>query len=406
MSASPLLALVVSVGGMASLALGYWAGLSPRAMHVPSIDSPRPSTGAGDWANLAILGCALYFALSAARLFDVGGSPPGNLDAVAGYAARQRSLLNDPSAMDSILGLTSVVSLVGVAALVTRRGVRPVRIAAWLAMGVYGIAWVSVGTVKGIADLAVLVGSGFLVLWGRGGVAIQGGRALASSLVVLIGGTAIAGQILGTRLNASPTAGEGRLAGVLGDVGIGLDGLIAYISGGYQGLASTVGVVDWIPTYGLGASPGVAGLLRPLTGLTYPFESTYPARAELATGWPALEKWQTAYPWLASDLSFPGAVVAVALLGIILARSWQSATTRNSLRSTAWFSFAALNVAYIPLNNQAFASSGAAVTICTLSVWSLGSWLRRGRSHGRSSVSCTACTSLPAATETLNSRSK
>ena len=81
-------------------------------------------------------------------------------------------------------------------------------------------------------------------------------------------------------------------------------------------------------------------------------ESAYPYRTEVRTGWPAGRYWSTIYPWLASDLTFPGTIAFMGVLGWFYARFWYEAAYRRSLLSVLLFCQITLLLFYVPANNQ------------------------------------------------------
>ena len=95
-------------------------------------------------------------------------------------------------------------------------------------------------------------------------------------------------------------------------------------------------------------------------------ELSYPSRTEAVTGWPAGKLWATVYPWLASDLTFPGAAVFMALVGWFMARMWIGARVERDPLSLVLFCQAAIFIAYVPANNQLMTARYTAVGLITL----------------------------------------
>jgi hypothetical protein len=81
--------------------------------------------------------------------------------------------------------------------------------------------------------------------------------------------------------------------------------------------------------------------------------------------------WSTIYPWLASDLTYPGAILLMAVVGWFLAKFWHEAVLQRRVLSMALFGQLALLIAFVPANNQLGQTRPALigfVSLCALSV--------------------------------------
>jgi hypothetical protein len=78
---------------------------------------------------------------------------------------------------------------------------------------------------------------------------------------------------------------------------------------------------------------------------------SYPSRIQ-ADGWDALGRWSSIYPWIASDVSFPGTIVVVFLIGRYLAIAWFDALSSRSPFAFAMVAQFAIMLFYFPANNQ------------------------------------------------------
>lgn len=145
-------------------------------------------------------------------------------------------------------------------------------------------------------------------------------------------------------------------------------GLVAtsyYPTNGYIGLSKNLGVpFEWAG--GLGGAPALASYKTQYFGGQDPIDLSYPVRTEAATGWPAGLLWGTVYPWLASDLTFPGAALFMSIAGWFMARMWLGAHVERDPLSLVLFCQVALFIAYVPANNQLMSSRYTAVGIVTL----------------------------------------
>lgn len=138
-----------------------------------------------------------------------------------------------------------------------------------------------------------------------------------------------------------------------------------YPTNGYIGLSHNLGVpFEWAG--GLGGAPALASYKTQYLGGEDPMELSYPVRTEAATGWPAGLLWATIYPWLASDLTFPGAALFMALVGWFMARTWLGARVERDALSLILFCQMSLFIAYVPANNQLMTSRYTAVGIISL----------------------------------------
>ena len=101
-------------------------------------------------------------------------------------------------------------------------------------------------------------------------------------------------------------------------------------------------------------------------------------RTQIATGWDAGKYWSTIYPWLASDLTFPGAILFMALVGWWLARWWVEATYGGDRLAMLLFAEVMLLIAFVPANNQIGISRPNTIGALTLLVlYALSHWQRR-----------------------------
>jgi hypothetical protein len=78
---------------------------------------------------------------------------------------------------------------------------------------------------------------------------------------------------------------------------------------------------------------------------------TYPFRLEAETGYRAGNNWHTIYPWLASDLTFFGALAALGVMASLLAKSWGDALQYGNPYAVGFLSQILMLFFYIPANN-------------------------------------------------------
>ena len=77
----------------------------------------------------------------------------------------------------------------------------------------------------------------------------------------------------------------------------------------------------------------------------------YPVRLESETGYEFNHHWHTIYPWLASDLTFPGAILFMGIMAYLLAQSWQDAIRGENAFAIGFFAQLLLMFFYVPANN-------------------------------------------------------
>lgn len=122
-----------------------------------------------------------------------------------------------------------------------------------------------------------------------------------------------------------------------------------YLSQGYQGL-SLAFQQPFLWTYGVGNSYALTMLLGML-GLPVEVMDSYPARVGLASGW-GFSKWHTVFPWLASDLTFPGVLLFFSVYAYGYAQVWREAVKFDNPAAVLLFALLNLGLVFVPANNQ------------------------------------------------------
>jgi hypothetical protein len=139
--------------------------------------------------------------------------------------------------------------------------------------------------------------------------------------------------------------------------------LVHYPTHGYRGLAYNL-ETPFAWTMGRGSSRAVDSYWEQYIGTTV-LADTYPLRTQERTGWQGLQSWATVYPWLASDLTFPGVVVVMAFIGRWTARMWIRSASFHDPLALMLFSQLVLFVIFIPANNQVLISRPALLGVST-----------------------------------------
>lgn len=129
----------------------------------------------------------------------------------------------------------------------------------------------------------------------------------------------------------------------------GLEMLTAYTAQGYYGLSLALDS-DFSWTYGLGHSPFLIDRLGNHIDETL-YDRSYMAKIN-AAGWDDKTQWSTIFPWLASDVGFPGVPFVMAIFAFVWGASWKSSVVSGSDAGALVFLYSCILVLYIPANNQ------------------------------------------------------
>jgi hypothetical protein len=308
---------------------------------------------------------------------------------------------------------------------------RTMRVLALIGIGGYLAIYVASGTNKALADAAVLISmlGTAAVLTGRMSfdrkrvlrVAAAGGTAIILMLVFFAagqssrsGGLADSLDINARSINWSsaarptdakyaallargdafnpavylaehPHAGSGLVTAHLNDWVVapmpsGLRrptiALAGYLTQGYYGLSLAL-ERPYVPTYGLGGSQFLARVGSRLVHSPKFEDRPYPMRVERADGWDAYGLWSTFYSWVASDVTFPGVLILMALMGRLLAMSWLDTLEGSNPFAVGAFAVLTLMVVYLPANDQLLSSGES--TVAFVGLLALWLWTRRSK---------------------------
>ena len=134
------------------------------------------------------------------------------------------------------------------------------------------------------------------------------------------------------------------------DVQVGVVGLTMYLTHGYYALYLSL-QEPFVPMFGLGSSPFLARQAARITGVTEIMDLPYPKRIE-KYGWDATMMWSSIYPWIASDVSFPGTIIVLFFIGRLFALSWLDTVRGRNPFAVAMFAQFLIMFFYFPANNQ------------------------------------------------------
>lgn len=127
--------------------------------------------------------------------------------------------------------------------------------------------------------------------------------------------------------------------------------LYSYLTQGYYGLSLSM-QTEFTWTYGFGNSYFLHMVQDRFLGSEHARVNCYPAQVEVAFDYGMYAKWHTIYPWLASDLTYPGALLFLVGLGWLLAVVWREVRTGKNPFSVALLATLSIMIFYFNANNQ------------------------------------------------------
>ncbi len=149
--------------------------------------------------------------------------------------------------------------------------------------------------------------------------------------------------------------------------------LLLYFTQGFYGLSLAFQVpFEW--SFMLGSVRGLNSIISQIFSFVPDMvELTYPLRAGVKFGVDGLANWYTIFPWLASDLSFVGALIYMAVIAWLFMRCWiQSVEYDNPIAFTLLV-LLMIQYAFLIANNQLFVQRGESLaTVCLLALYCVG----------------------------------
>ena len=144
--------------------------------------------------------------------------------------------------------------------------------------------------------------------------------------------------------------------------------MISYFCHGYNGLSYAM-EEDFTSSLGFGFSDFIRhNVARFFGGATFEeamYQRTYMAKIE-KYGWQTGLMWSSFFIFPASDISFPGTVLLVFLIGYLFGLSWKDTiTTENPFACAAFFGFTTM-VFYFSANNQMFQTGENCLAFCAV----------------------------------------
>lgn len=154
------------------------------------------------------------------------------------------------------------------------------------------------------------------------------------------------------------------------DIQLGAIGMSSYLTQGYYALYLSL-EKPFIPMYGVGNSMFVTRQAIRLTGIEQLADLSYPDRIMIEDGWNSYTNYTTIYPWIASDVSFPGTVFVMFLIGALFALSWLDTLRGDNPFAVVMFGQFTIMMATVPTVNWVLNSGEGFTTFWVL----LAAWL-------------------------------
>lgn len=230
----------------------------------------------------------------------------------------------------------------------------------------YIAMYIATGTNKGIGDFVLLFPCLIVARRCAGFFKADRRRIIATiAISVIFLGLFLSfftvGQI--SRMGTSMSVGYFSPTGTTGDTdnffvrylpdqaAIGALALSSYLTQGYYGLYLSLDQ-PFVPMFGVGNSMFLYSNAVKLTGIKEIADMPYPVRTANRGLWDAYGNWSTIYPWIASDVSFPGTILVVFLIGRLFALAWLDTLRAINPYAVGMFAQFVIMLFYFSANNQ------------------------------------------------------
>jgi hypothetical protein len=362
---------------------------------------------------ILIAGAGYFVVFGLNQLYEYGARDVGAIIQTifdAGSAYKQKfdvyqiqALTGRVSLVGQVLVISSIFygAFIPLAVLLWSRVSLLIKLMIVVAVVIFQVSFLFIGTMKGIGDTFLFAVAGGAILIGKGrlNAALDGVSKRSSSsgrylkLVVVLFAAAMFVYMVDNQIKRaaefgivySPIVGDvsrtfiNYLFG--SDIAYGIYSVLAYPTHGYFGLSRSL-TQPFEFAYGAGLSPAMESYRFQFLGGDNQMLLTFPYRAEISTGWPAGQFWSTAFPWLASDMSFLLVPVFMFLIGLLFARVWIACLQGSSLLAMVAFGQIIIFVAYLPANNQVLMQrQGFWIVVTLLALWVVGLF-RKPRRRG------------------------
>ena len=225
--------------------------------------------------------------------------------------------------------------------------------------------WLSIGTMKGIGDIAFTALIPFLV------ISIKGKKSttelkrswdkrkrlilvLAIIVFVLFGYSSLNRYVL--RGHTTFSAINRQMAPfvekeVMWPFAEATNSLIVDFTHGYTGLAYAFKLpFEW--TYFVGNSRALTHTIERMLNTTAITDATYCQRLQIVYGWANGSIWPTAFTWLASDFTFWFIPALLIMVSYLWAKSIYEALIDSNIVSLVYSTYLTIFMFYLPMNNQ------------------------------------------------------
>lgn len=401
------------LGFMAAATVALWLGFRL------ALAQPATAAASAPWPQIIRFGAAMsVIVLFAAAPVYTGKMPWQVLSALqdqgAAYDAMQDQLeltagARGPVALARILTWPAVFAVIPFGVLHWRDMGAGLRMLVLATLGSIMVSSILRGTDRESADLVAMAGGAGAVLLAR--TMVHEGRTLRqlvhrfrSAIILGLMLVAAAGALFierkeersGTTAALCVAQSEQVPAGFCADfdhpwfalLGLGDSGryalsvAAAYFSQGYYGLSLALDLPDFKSTLGLGNAPFAIAAYESLTGDETLYQNSYTFRLR-EIGWSDEHQWCTMFPWLANDVSFPGVVLLMLLIGAGFGASWRDAVFGRDDRAALVFVVFVIMMGYLPANSQVTLAPDHAFALLVWCVlWRLGRRQVRAQAAG------------------------
>ena len=149
---------------------------------------------------------------------------------------------------------------------------------------------------------------------------------------------------------------------------------IQYFSGGYYGLSLCLEKPFVGIAFGAGQSIFLTRNFARFFNFDYIYHLSYPFRLLLEDNFPP-SIWVTAYPWIASDVTFIGSIFVLFILGYLLALAWKDVLIKHNPFAVVAFVTLSTAIIFLPMGSATQAGSEFVNFYTVLIVW----WVTRTR---------------------------
>lgn len=360
---NPVRLYVFLAAAQVTLLVGYLVGLRVRPTTYYGRWSPKQLVKASVIVNLLLLGPTIAF--------RTGGAVP---DLISAFADPGAAYIASNYLRETELPVVEYIRFFLGPILVL---LVPLTIFYWKSLTVWlrigaatcicGISalFVAMGTNKALADFVLVVpamliaaaGARTLVISRTARVGIVAGLVVAAALfIVQFAGTqasrpgSSAKYAYFTAIRTSADLDNFMVRGLPESAQVGVLGLTSYMSQGYYAVDLSLSK-PFVPMYGAGNSMFLFRQVARFTGDESWLDAPYPVRIEV-DGWSAYGLFSSIYPWIASDVGFPGTIVVVFAIGFFFATSWRETLQGSNPFAVAIFAQFVIMLFYFSANNQ------------------------------------------------------